>query len=87
MKALTILLIAVMIFTSVPAFACGGSCGGDKDKDKDKSTLMLNAQYLCGDGEKSEPNLMCSSCGCKKDKDCDKPKPEPKPEPEPKPAE
>ena len=72
MKTLAIFLVAVMIFTSAPVFACGGSCGGDKDKDKDSKLITQDTQYLCGGGDKSESDTMCSGCGCKKDKECDK---------------
>lgn len=74
MKALSILLIALMMFTAVPAFAGGTSCGGDKDNEDQAFTN--DTHYLCGGGEdKNADNLSYCSRG-KKDKDCDKPKPD-----------
>lgn len=58
MKMLSVLLVATMVLTSVPVFACGGGgCGGGKDKEESTFTTV-DVDYFCG-----------GSCGGGKDKD------------------
>jgi hypothetical protein len=84
MKTLAMCTMMLMIFSAAPVFA--GSCGGGCDKDKDDQAYSFDYQLLCGgnkgDKPAPQPEMMCDTCGCKKDKGCDKPKPAPKPESE-----
>jgi hypothetical protein len=56
MKAFKLLAICLVIFATVPVFACGGGKECDKDKDKDK------------DCDKDKPAPQCGGSRCNKDK-------------------
>lgn len=66
MKTLSMLLIAILVLTAVPAFACSGSCG---DKDKDDQAFTTSVEYLCGgsccDKDKPAPDAddLCGGTG------------------------
>ena len=53
MKTLSLMLIAVMLFTSVPVFACGG------DKDKDPAPEVMCGGSGCDKDEEPAPEVMC----------------------------